>query len=332
MADETTTNIIELEAEQENYFKLLASATSESLAYFYCCIKYDLPFDLDCVPRDGTKSRWTAYRNNLRRKGLDRNKRNGNPRVFLDGLTDITAVFGERLDSGEFTRAVTIEQNARDGKQGTKRQRAEWGELGDLTSDDYDRLDELFETFSARAKSTGSMDEQAEYTLRTVSRMSLSMEKALAAGKIDTVNKLNKAIQDNLAAESLRKKDEKPVAEVRIDNIVDALEKAGMVKKGKILPLEELLDVLVKFMRRNKYGQTVDAAEHCLWYIYNTMARNDGYEEAHDITKAMRIPAENQGEFAETPNEAEIEAYQEFGIVRKGERKKPNGRRETESE
>lgn len=40
------------ELEQQEYFTQLARKTSESLAIFYCCIKYDVPFARDCVPRD----------------------------------------------------------------------------------------------------------------------------------------------------------------------------------------------------------------------------------------------------------------------------------------
>ena len=48
------------ELEQQEYYAQLAKKTSESLAYFYCCVRYDVPFARDCVPRDdgrGTQSR-----------------------------------------------------------------------------------------------------------------------------------------------------------------------------------------------------------------------------------------------------------------------------------
>ena len=51
--------------EQQEYYAQVAKKTSESLAYFYCCIKYDVPFARDCVPRDGSSELWLAYIDNL---------------------------------------------------------------------------------------------------------------------------------------------------------------------------------------------------------------------------------------------------------------------------
>ena len=53
------------EFEQQEYYNELAKKTSESLAYFYCCVKYDVQFARDCVPRDDSRDRWLSYIDNL---------------------------------------------------------------------------------------------------------------------------------------------------------------------------------------------------------------------------------------------------------------------------
>lgn len=301
--------------QEQERFEELAKATSESLAYFYCCIAFDVPFDLNAVPGIGDGlERWSAYRDNLRIKGLDRE--NGKQLGFLDGLTDITAIFGERLSSGEFSRAVSQERSAREAKAGTEKQRKVWGP-GDAkkpyTNDDYKRLDELYNTYGSRLNSAGGPDSQQEYILRLVARMSLDLEKALAAGATDKAQKLNKMIQENLASENLRKKDARPVDDVRIDGITDRLEKAGLLKNGKQCDPDEMFRIL--FGRAPKYAYTKDAAEQIILINENRMRNNDSMPELATLPDDMRL-TDGLGEFAEEPNEQEKEAYEKLGLVR----------------
>lgn len=314
----------EQELKQQARYEALEEETSESLAYFYCCISFDVPFDLNAIPKDNPSEKWLAYLDNLRLKKLDRDAE-GNVFGFLDGLTDIIKIFGENLRRGEFSKAVDLEKSARNKKSGTKAQRKKWGpgsEDKEYTNADYKRMDEIFETLSSRLVSSGGYDTQQEYILRLCSRMSLDMEKCLAAGLVDKAQKLNKMIQENLASENLRKKDEKPVEDLRIDSIVDALEKAGMVKRGKILPLAELQKVLLERLGAlggkpsHKYPYTLDAADQMLLFVRNCMAANDGLPEWSDLPENMSFDENVAGEFADNPNAAELEAYEALDLVR----------------
>ena len=103
------------EAEQEVWYETLAKVSSESLALFYCCISFDLPFELEAIPRDEPSSPWLAYLDNLHIKKLDVGK-DGEAYGFLDGLTDITKIFGN-LKKGEFSKAVDAEVAARTNKE-----------------------------------------------------------------------------------------------------------------------------------------------------------------------------------------------------------------------
>ena len=304
----------ELTAQQERY-DAIARATSDSLALFYCCIGFDRPFDMLAVPKEpDVGEKWVAYLDNLRLKKLD--TRRGEPLGFLDGLTDITKIFGEGLSAGEFTKAVGNEKSARNRKVGTAQQRKNWGEnsaKNPYTSEDYDELDRIYEALSSDLMAAGGVSVKQEFILRDCAKMTLDRDKMRAIGQYDKAAKLNKMVQDNLSSEGLRKRDAKPIDDLRIDGIVDRLEKAGLLKNGKQCSPDEMFEIL--FHRRPKYSYTKDAAEQILLYMANTTRVNDGLSELPTLPPDMRL-RDDLGEFAEEPDEQEKESYKELGIVK----------------
>lgn len=304
----------ELTAQQERY-DAIARATSDSLALFYCCIEFDRPFDMLAVPKEpDVGEKWIAYLDNLRLKKLD--TRRGEPLGFLDGLTDITKIFGEGLSAGEFTKAVGNEKSARNRKVGTAQQRKNWGEnsaKNPYTSEDYDELDRIYEALSSDLMAAGGVSVKQEFILRDCAKMTLDRDKMRAIGQYDKAAKLNKMVQDNLSSEGLRKRDAKPIDDLRIDGIVDRLEKAGLLKNGKQCSPDEMFEIL--FHRRPKYSYTKDAAEQILLYMANTTRVNDGLSELPTLPPDMRL-RDDLGEFAEKPDEQEKESYKELGIVK----------------
>ena len=304
----------ELTAQQERY-DAIARATSDSLALFYCCIEFDRPFDMLAVPKEpDVGEKWIAYLDNLRLKKLD--TRRGEPLGFLDGLTDITKIFGEGLSAGEFTKAVGNEKSARNRKVGTAQQRKNWGEnsaKNPYTSEDYDELDRIYEALSSDLMAAGGVSVKQEFILRDCAKMTLDRDKMRAIGQYDKAAKLNKMVQDNLSSEGLRKRDAKPIDDLRIDGIVDRLEKAGLLKNGKQCSPDEMFEIL--YHRRPKYSYTKDAAEQILLYMANTTRVNDGLSELPTLPPDMRL-RDDLGEFAEEPDEQEKESYKELGIVK----------------
>jgi hypothetical protein len=304
----------ELTAQQERY-DAIARATSDSLALFYCCIEFDRPFDMLAVPKEpDVGEKWIAYLDNLRLKKLD--TRRGEPLGFLDGLTDITKIFGEGLSAGEFTKAVGNEKSARNRKVGTAQQRKNWGEnsaKNPYTSEDYDELDRIYEALSSDLMAAGGVSVKQEFILRDCAKMTLDRDKMRAIGQYDKAAKLNKMVQDNLSSEGLRKKDAKPIDDLRIDSLVEALEKKGLLKNGKQCDPDEMFRIL--FGRSCKYPYTMDAAEQMILINENRMRQNEGRPELTTLPPEMRL-RDDLGEFAEEPNEQEKEAYQQLGLVK----------------
>nr|DAI48831.1 MAG TPA: hypothetical protein [Caudoviricetes sp.] len=312
MAEQT--DALTLDEQQEQY-NALARETSDSLALFYCCIRFDVPFDLLAVSKEaGSTHKWIDYCGNLRTKGLDEER--GVKLGFLDGLTDIMKIFGERLSTGEFTKAVGNEKSARNRKTGTEKQRKAWGinsMKNPYTAEDYAELDRIYEALSSDLMAAGGVSVKQEFILRDCAKMTLDRDKMRAGGKYDQAAKLNKMIQDNLSSEGLRKKDAKPIDDIRIDSLVEALEKKGLLKNGKPCEPDEMFQIL--FGRPCKYPYTRDAAEQMILINENRMRQNDGMSELVTLPESMRLD-DALGEFAEEPNEREMEAYAKLGLVK----------------
>lgn len=299
---------------QEAYFDEIADRISKHLAFFYACIAFNTPFVEECIPAEGYAEPWITYLDNLRLKKKD--VINDTPIGFFSGITDITRVYGIETEKEDFKLYARMEAKGREARNGTQKQREAWG-LGpsqehQYTDEDYEKLDKYYKAYGARILQ-GGVDPQQDHALRLCAILRLQMDEALAKGKVDQVQKLNKVIQENLASENLRKKDAKPIEDVRIDSIVDALERHGYMKNGRILPYDKLLDKLRGDVPR--YSYTRDAADQMLLYIINTMQANEGLPEYATLPPDIHIKDEH-GEFAEEPNKREKEAYEKLGLLR----------------
>lgn len=328
--------IVREESEQQVQFERMEDAIgSETLALFCCCAAWNVPYVEKHIPRTKTKSLWLDYKRNLRIKKLDK-------KGFAYGETDAKRLFGDGVEAEEVPGIVQQEQkqHPQPTKTGTKRQIETWG-LGSpedpFTKEDYDRLDDLFKTYSARVMSAGGMDVQQEDTLQQVSIMRLKRDKLILAGDKDstaTAKQLDAMIKENLSAEQLRKADAKPIEDVRVDSIIDALEKWGAVENGKILSFPELTEFLLKQLGRlggtpaHQYTQTLDAADYELLFIQNCMAQNEDLPRWMELPDNMRFSEEVAHEFTPEPTSDEQRAYEGIGIVRN--RPKPKDKREGE--
>lgn len=270
---------------QEAYYETLSKETSPHLALFYCCIAFDVPFVFRDLPAiDEEKAPWTAYLDKLRRAGHDRT---GEAALgFADGTTDILAVFGENLSSGTFARTVAAERAMQGRRQGSKRQRDDWGELDGFNQEQYDELDRLYKIQSKPFEATG-IDDLLEYNLREICKNLLRYSLANAQGKAQDAKRFLDQAETIKASNLLRKKDEKPIEELKIDTIVDKLEKRGFMKNGKLLDLPDLIAMIHNM--RPQYPHSLDAADQMMLCIENTMRRNAGLGTVSELSESMMI-------------------------------------------
>lgn len=291
-----------IDCQQEEFKKMLAQNIPARMAAFYCCAAFNVPYIPSCAPTRKAGDGWKTYLKKISDNGLEILE-NGETAGFLDGVTDIQRTAEDRQHIA-----------------GTEIQRRTWGqgpEKHPYTDSEYDELDAFYDAYTEQLERGGGPDAQQEHTIRLCARCNIEVSRALAAGKPEIVQKYNKIIQDNLAAENLRKKDAKPIDDLRIDSLTDALERKGYLRDGKILSYEELLEKLRGDVPHYRY--TRDAADQMLLAIMNTMRANEGMSEYTDLPLDYRI-RDYKGEFAETPNAREIKAYNQLGLLREGTR------------
>ena len=252
------------------------------MAIYHCCIIYNAPY----IAKHRART-WTEYITEIGDDAL-----NG----YADGLTDIRKVIAEVYDD-------------------ENRWVAEWG--AGYNKDDYQRLDNIFSSYSSRISRSGQMDALTYDTLHSCALMSLQMEKAIAAGdkeSVDKATKLNKMIQDSLASEQLRTKDIKPTDELRLDGIINKLKQ----KYGLSVEMSQgdVMEMIEKWMTDKHYPITMDAAEHMLMSIINTTRRNDDKPEMSDLPEGAQFDA-YESEFLKDPTSREIASVDYLGLPRR---------------
>lgn len=262
-------------------FARLAGPLGTDLALFCLCAAEDVRYQ----PETGAES-WDEY---LEMMGPE-------PGEFLDGETDVNAAILAGMDTSERWKIV-------------------WGE--DYSENEYKRLDHLYSTMTAQLDAAGGfIDKQQEDTARYCSRLALEREKLTRNPDKDNVamaKNLDDMIRKNLQDCNMRKADILPSQKQRPDGFVDALRK----KLGLSVEMtyDDVMQAFYAWCRKKKYGITADAMEHCLLSILNTMAKNDDRPEISDLPEDMGLAA-FESEFAEEPNDQEIETYRYMGLVR----------------
>lgn len=244
---------------QVQRFEALRSVIGTDAAIYVMCAYLDLPYDQHVSARS-----WDGYLKSVRAKNAEAR--------FRDGETDIRTALEEGMADVERWKRV-------------------WG-VGDdetpYTPDDYRRLDTIFETLAARLQGSGGYDAQQEFTLRNCSHMALLREKCIRKGDKESVSKakdLDKMISDNLAAENLRKKDEKPVQTARLDGIVEAIGKKYGV--NLFSTYDQVMEAIVKWINeKRRYANSQDAAEQALLAIVNCTRVNS------DLPILTEIPSD----------------------------------------
>ena len=278
------------EQKWENRYNYLTNYVSDQIALYVLCAANDVAYRTD-IQAEG----WNDYL-----EKLDKRTKGAHP-AFRSGIVDIRTAIKEGMDDKE-------------------RWIAEWGKGSEekpYTADDYRRLDEIFSTFASRPERTGGMDALQDFNLHTCAKLNLLAEKCIARGKKDDLAQAEKAINTArkiLEDEQLRKKDAVPWQELTVDGIVDKLRKDGLSAE---MGFEEVLSYICRKLKRESiYNFDVDAAEHMLLAITNTMRTNNDEPELEELPVHMRFSPELTRQFAAIPNETQEEVYDYLGLKR----------------
>lgn len=294
----------------DRLYKYTATSVGYKLALFMVCSQFSMPYRPELLEKAKeldleSKRPFTGYLLALKDAGAD--KYRGGYQTFKDGLTDITKAFGGEYATLEVDDEMLSDEEYRQGHIG---QVKDWGygpEDRPYTQDDYDALDKFYE---ALTENRVNVTKQIEMAIRNICVMKLEQQYSIFKGNFTEAKRLEDIIKAEMEGEQLRKKDELPQDRVRLDDIVLACERAGLLG----LSYDELLEKLAKHVFHTKYGYTRDAADQMLLYIVNATRTNEGYAELDRLPDDFAIQ-DNLGEFAEEPDAVEKQIYKDLHLA-----------------
>lgn len=295
---------------QTAHFQRLEEQNGSSVALFLACGAFNVPLEPLILPDDffaSTDEHWRAYLDLLEKSG--KAEKNGVYREFFEGVCDLRRIFGAELSQRDLAKYISHEKARLAALPGTEEQRETWG-IGELykgfpmTAEVYADLDRRYASRLADFKGQ-TLSLQQKDALIKVCKWNATIDFLMTVGNVDTAQKLQKMVQTELESEQMRRKDEKPVEELRIDGLVLALEESGLMESGELLPYDELVEVLRDHhIKSKKYDYSLDVADQVILDIYNSMRANADMLMVTELPEEMELE-DAYGEF--DPEETEQE-------------------------
>ena len=190
-----------------------------------------------------------------------------------------------------------------------------WGsgdEERSYTEKQYKRLDSLYKIMTGQLADIGSLTRQQEDTARFCAMCALQREELIAKGGKDNItmaSNLDAMIRKNLEDCAMRTRDILPTQIQRIDGIVDALKRKYGLQMD--MSYDEVMEAFRAWTKERDYPQTVDAEEHAIQAIINTMLQNNDQPQVVELPVRLR---DFGCEFASRANEEEIAAIGYLGL------------------
>ena len=305
---------------QKLIYKEIEGRNGCHLAIFLTCAAVNLP----CIPKLGkgveeTAEPWETYVDKL--ASNNKLEKNTQYTTFFDGITDIRKVFGKEMTEKDFAKYLDYEQKRFAVLAGTPEQRERWG-TGELckglplTDELYCELDEQREIWLGRYKGQ-IVTPPLEQSIITICKRNKVADFLIETGAYNDAAKVQKMVDELMASEQMRKKDEKPIEQFRLDAWIDAFEKSGLMKNNDFLTFPEMEESLMKIMRGRGYNQTLDVVHQLEKNIINNQRRNDDKQTIFELPENMKVVDELH-EFVEeeTAEEKHRKKYAKLPKVR----------------
>ena len=293
---------------QNAYYVNLSKTVGLEPAFFYCCVLFNVPFIAEVLPKaeqySGERGMWGGYIVALRAAGYHKGEK---WLGFTDGETDIRKVV-KGMD--EMREIATKAQAARSAEEKKREDREFWGTgpaKNKYKEDDYYAMNEIWDAMTA---DRASLSEQSKLAIKNICKLSLERDRCIEEKDFSSAQKLSAIIEKEKEGEQLRKKDEMPQDRARLDDIVLAVERAGL----DMLDYDHLVEQLATKMFHTKYGYTRDAADQMLLFIRNCTAFNEGVAETDRLGEDYAI-VDNLGEFMPEADSTEKQVYRELQIT-----------------
>lgn len=182
-----------------------------------------------------------------------------------------------------------------------------WG--AGLSDAEYEELDRKYEVESHEFK--GNLTPRIEKNLIALSKLDVEFDRAMREGDFDKANRITDIIKKTRDMESLRASDDKPTEEMRVDAIVDALEKRGAMTDGTLLGRDELLKWIAESSHTH-YSTSLDIIDAVMLVSENARRRTEGERVLSSLPDYLQVE-DKYGELEIGMTDQEKAVMQELG-------------------
>ena len=290
---------------QERRFNQLVAATDdEFLALYFNCLFFDRPFDVTTAKEVMAESisvpHWAMYIKKMHEKKM---LIHGKEFVtFRDVQTGLDPRLPNLIDGSD-----RYECKAASGRWGMK-----FTEGGTVpyTSAETRELDTMYAEQAAEYK--GTMTQRVDMAIREICICRLEWKKCVGAGDANGAKKYSDMIKDAMTREGLRANDAKPTETMRVDSLIDRLERRGAMTNGSLVGKKQLLEILAA--DHPQYKTSLDVVDAMMMAIINTMRRNNGQSELDELPRTAQI-TDDFGELLPEPTDEERRTMSDIGMI-----------------
>ena len=299
-----------LNCQERKFNQVLAATDDELIAFYFNCLYFNRPFDVsaakEIIAEPLKQGHWVGYLKRLREKKLLTEGRKY--RDFRDADTGLDPrlvnIIGE---SERYERKAS--SSGHGGRWGVKFVGAD--EAVPYTPMEIKELDSMYAEQAAEYK--GSITQRVDMAIREICVCRMEWKKCVGVGDAAGAKKYSDMIKDVMARESLRANDAKPTETMRIDSLIDRLERKGAMVDGSLVGRKQLLEILAA--DHPQYRTSLDVVDAMMMAIVNTMRRNSGQSELDTLPITAQI-TDDFGELMSEPTEQEKRAMEDIGVVR----------------
>lgn len=285
----------------------LSSCVGYKLALFIACAMFNLPYLPLLIEESKQYSRdrgtWAAYAATVKRA----DKENGKSRGFADGITDITKAFDGKLATVQVTDEMREDTTYRGGVKNVQELFGPGPKKDPYSPEDYSFLQK---TYNALTEERAYRNSQTELAIQKICKWTLEQERCMSRKEFGDAQKIGALIKTEMEGEALRRKDEKAADVVRLDDIVMAVERAGL----DIPDYDHLCQQLATYMFHSPYGLCRDSIDQMILLITNISRWNENEPELSTLPDEFKV-VDTLGEFATTRDEMERKNYRDLQLV-----------------
>lgn len=300
-----------LDCQERKFNQILADTGDEFLSLYFCCLFFNRPWDavvakdvMGSVGVDAQEPHWTLYMKKMKEAG-----RLNSARKYYD-FRDQETSFDPRLVnviSGSEMYERKAFGSTRWGSKFTDE-----GATVPYSDNEIRELDRMYDEQAAEYKG-GAMTARVDMAIREICICRLEWKKCVGAGDASGAKKYSDMIKDAMAREGLRATDSKPIENLRVDSLIDRLEKKGALQNGTIVGRKRLLDILAE--DHPKYRTSLDVVDAMMMAIVNTARRNNGQSDFDELPVTAQI-SDDFDELMKHPTDEEKRVMTEIGAGR----------------